>query len=111
MPDLMLELMPGGDRLQLTAIPKGCFRIIVSIADTKGMAIRGPLTTTLGAPTSAPTAARCRTRYLSDFAGALPEAKPLRLVVCPTMVSKYFSESRGMPSPGMIRGSQVGEQV
>src|SRR5215470_17183837 len=70
--DLRLELMPelmlGGDRLQRTAIPKGCFRIIVSIADTNGMAIKRSLTTRLGTPTSAPTAARCRPRYLSDFA-------------------------------------------
>src|SRR5207249_2382130 len=48
-----------------------------------------------------------RDRYLlSDFAGALPAARPLRLVVCPMMPSKCLSKS-----PGMIRGSQVGEQV
>jgi hypothetical protein len=49
----MLDLMLGGDRLQFRAIPKGRFRIVVPIADTKGMAVKRFLTIRLGTPTPA----------------------------------------------------------
>jgi hypothetical protein len=40
----MLDLMLGGDRPQLTAIPKRRLRTVVGIADTKGGAVKDSLT-------------------------------------------------------------------